>query len=261
MRLKETKGAHPFQIQFMDHFTPNRFTGGPTSTSNADAQQGFAPFTSAHRQRLVLSRMKRVACIDLHERMSLATRDEYFDIVQDNLKGNEPLRALDIYRLLTTTGSFRPHAEMTLGAQIKLLTQQVLADKAFVIFPEGENLNETQQIMVHAQAHHMETQNLPMVTREAVRKCVDILEAWLKTEEGEKESFVGSLKKFFPVHEQEELVFLRHKWATLSILCQPYTRGKANEDQTSLTYYQEDAERKHLTVRLVCATATASDAF
>ena len=209
-----------------------------------DGETHQSPFTSAHRQRLVLSRMKRIAGIDLYARMDLPSREQCLDRVQDAIKGKDEVRANELFELLTTTGSFRPHVEHTLGAQIKLLTQQVLTDKSFVVFPDGKNLSPEEEGMLEAQDEHMEAKGLPGVTMSHIKMCVNQLEAWIEGK-GKDESFHGSLKQFWPLHQQAELAFFKTWWGSLHLACQLYITGKNNESETSMSYHEE-TQGKHL---------------
>ena len=59
------------------------------------------------------------------------------------------------------------------------------------------------------------------------------------SEEGKKESYGGTLKQFFAVHNMEELKIHREKWGSLSlsIRCCTTIQGKEMESQHSATYH------------------------
>jgi hypothetical protein len=57
--------------------------------------------------------------------------------------------------LCSTTGGFRPYVEQVLGAAVRLLAQQCLTDPYFVVFPDGRELDEDEEIMKAAQETHM----------------------------------------------------------------------------------------------------------
>jgi hypothetical protein len=62
------------------------------------------------------------------------------------------------------------------------------------------------------------------------------------SEEGKKESYGGTLKQFFAVHNMEELNMHREKWGScsLSIRACKKIEGKQMEAQHSLTYHMAD---------------------
>ena len=191
--------------------------------------------------------MIRVAGVDLINRLGLPSRSKCIARVRKSMDENDSIDGQDIYNMLTTTGGFRPHAERTLGAQVKLLAEQVLVDKDFLVFADKQ-MTEAEQLMLDTQRNHMDKHGLPIVSRSQVRTCLEQLEAWCETEEGNAEQFIGTLKMFLPLHDQTELSYLKNRWASLHLLLKPCASGKTNEGKYSLSYFQEDPETKHFSL-------------
>eukprot|EP01051_Picozoa_sp_SAG22_P000768 SAG22_NODE_24_length_30194_cov_6.086327_1_plen_1216_part_00 len=239
MRMKETKGAMPFQVEYMTHYTPNRF-------SPELAELGFAsPFTSGHRQRLIQNRMTRLAGIDLIERMQMPVKEECMENVKSQLAHKDMIRAQDLKNLMTTYGCFRPHVEQTLGLRVRQMTDALVADKYFVVYPPEKELSATQQLVHDTQVAHFEKSGLAPVTTDFIRDIVSILSEYATTEQAKVEIFHGTLRQFFPTHNHGELAYFKERWGKLSLVCQPYVRGKAPESEHSETYHLEDSETKH----------------
>eukprot|EP01052_Picozoa_sp_SAG31_P014606 SAG31_NODE_914_length_11058_cov_13.316270_7_plen_549_part_00 len=242
MRLKDTKGAHAFQQEFMTHYTPNRF-------SDELQEHGYAsPFTSGHRQRIILNRLERVAGIDLLDRISMPPKDEALDHVISALSSNKTIRAQEIKTMMSTHGCFRPHVEHVkeLGPKIKELAAALVMDKNFIVYPPNKQLNSAQQVVYDTQRMHFEQRGIKTVSYETLHDAVEILEKYSSTPQAQVEVFHGTLSKFFPTHNHVELKLFKERWGKLSLVCTPTVQGKQPESNQTDTYFKESEDRVHM---------------
>ena len=87
--------------------------------------------------------------------------------------------------------------------------------------------------------HSCDAELVPCFHRRLTNHCL--------SEIGKKESYGGTLKQFFAVHNMEELKIHREKWGSLSLSIRACTtiQGKQMESQHSATYHMADENMKH----------------
>ena len=244
MRLKSTLGSAEFSSEFIDYFATNRFQTIPIV------------FTSGMRQRLVWNRMARLAKINLEDREFMPNKDKCMKEVKNKIDKSDEIRGQELVELLSSHGAFRPNAEEIFGKGGRLIAEvakAVLADSFFTVEPESE-MDEEEVAMFKARQEHLMEKGEHVVTWDEVVGVVDILDKYCEVEPGKSEVFQGSLKMFFPRHNEKERAYLKQKWGSFHIMAQCYITGKSAEkwqgltphgQSLSVTYYQQPEDTKH----------------
>lgn len=235
MRMINCKGTSLFDSQLISNYMPSLFEDSDRATC----------FTSAHMQGLVMNRMQRVAGIQLKERVRAVPREKAMQLVKSDLARKKPIQARRVRELMSTHGAFRPHAAEILGQEVENLREQVVADPFYMIEPEHQ-LSKHELATLHAEEEHMRALGLEVPKYEDVAKVVQMFEEYTSKEPGLSEEFTGSVKMFFPLHNQDELDFLKYSWGTYSLICQPYCKGKTSEGEGTSNYFRASMDDKHM---------------
>lgn len=116
-------------VAIYDKTPPPRPVGANGAMAGTDQQPTGSCFTSAHKQLLVLSRMRRVAKLDLHRRSGLPAKEKLAAFLHDRLQNRKRIRAAKIQDFLTAFGGMRVGLELcpVMGQPVKLLALQVQA--------------------------------------------------------------------------------------------------------------------------------------
>jgi hypothetical protein len=250
MRLKETKGMIPFEAQYVDYMTPNRFdaSGDVALDGSQRSHDKCTPFTSGHRQQLVVRRMFRVAGLDLEARQFMPTGEDTLERIEDDMDDHDQIRANQIMEVLTTCGGFRPFVERVLGPQVRLLAQQCLTDPYFVVFPDDRELDDDEEVMREAQGKHMAMKGLESTSWDELESVIAILKGHIATDAGQLENYGGTLVQFFALHNHTEVELVQKKWGSLRYACPHTVHGKTMEGPGPITYHMASSEAKHNSV-------------
>eukprot|EP01043_Picozoa_sp_COSAG02_P030540 COSAG02_NODE_1953_length_10277_cov_3.865003_2_plen_818_part_00 len=235
MRMINCKGTSEFHSEMISNYMPSLF----------DEPEKATCFTSAHAQALVQSRMKRVAGIEWEERVRSVSREKAMELVKSDLDCKRPIRARRVRELLASHGAFRPNARKILGDQIDALREQIVADPFYTIEPEHE-LTKHELAILRAEEEHMARLGLEVPKYEDVVTAVQTLEEYTSKEPGLSEEFVGSVKMYFPLHNADELDFLKASWGSYHLILQPFIMGKTPEGEGAANYYRASMEDKHV---------------
>ena len=248
MRLQNTRGSLPFHEDKVGYFATNHgglneFEEGQWNprelidpddslTPIRDTKEGDMPafyaekkvFTSALQQRIVVNRMKRVGNVDLRMRMRYKAPAAQIKTMEQHVKKLKPVRGTQIHELLTVTGAYRPAADEVFPLNyegkpvVQLLAMLVMADPMFAI-DNKVPMKRTQK---------MQVMNTETMTYDEVIDALQILKEWCDPVfgAGREERFHGTLKQFFPIHDEDELGFLRQQWGNIYLLCNNITGYK-----------------------------------
>ena len=247
MRLKATRGTFEYALEchevyagFLRHTPDSHGDLFLEGTKDFAGEPYFATFLSAHQQQATLSCLKRGG-MDLDFRTRLPPALDLVKRTEKALKHGKPIRAFELKRLLTAAGGFRERCELTMGEGIAMLAKQVMADPFFTIYDdedlEGDKKSDRlAQQQQENYASHMREAMMDPFSYKDVTKIADELSRWLEPGVLEKqngdgkivreampagpglnERFVGSLLMIFPVHNDEELEWLRVNWGKPSL--------------------------------------------
>ena len=186
MRLKHSKGSTPFTSEMIPHYTPCMID---------EVRLRQTCFSSGIRQRLVLSRMKRIAAYDPEELQHYPAKEDTLEHVQKSIQHHKRITAHELREMLITHGGFWPHVAIDIGQEVADLAEQVLADPHFICIPT-DKLKKKYQAMIHAQEENMRARGLQPVQYSQIEAAVKSLEAHVATEPGKSEQFVGSMEVF-----------------------------------------------------------------
>jgi hypothetical protein len=237
MRLQETKGSHEFHpdlVRFYasNHGGMNEWSGGNwTRRSTDDMDNGthwmtddmldkpqleerrkreHQIFTSTHMQRLVMSRLRRLGRFNPGHLMKLASKPTpdtrmLGHVTNRSVVKHRIIPASMLNDLLLLFGGYRPQAAsvfpLVKGRSVIMdIGKSVIADDQFVLRPDGL---QTMKTMVEEEKP----------TYDKVCDAVHILDRW-KQGAGKDEVWFGTLQKYYPLHTESELVFLRQEWGS-----------------------------------------------
>ena len=253
MRLQESKGTMEFQPELMHFYASHH--GGLNEFSNNkwnrrqvnDIEWHFKRekdlterekqrrlnnrkevFTSALAQRLVMSRLKRLAKYDPVHLMRLAKRgkpeNKLIKLLGDRSSGK--LREIDassIHDLLLATGGYRAQADKIFPefegepvvAQVAGFVRQ---DESFTLRPKG-GLDNGPWVK-----SDKPPQMVPAITHQHVLNLTKVLKNW-RMGAGREEVFYGTLQQYFPLHDPRELTYLKSCWGNMQVLAKPVVIG------------------------------------
>ena len=84
---------------------------------------------------------------------------------------------------------------------------------------------------------------MPRVTYARVAEVCEQIENYHAEDgPGQGENFVGSLRMYIPLHNPEELQFLRHNWGSWGQMAKVFRKAQLNEGAHSLAMQDPNAE-------------------
>jgi hypothetical protein len=235
MRLKACKGGVEFNSDMISYYTPDMFEEPSKATC----------FTSGLRQRLVMSRITRVAGVNLAERERHIPREMALRHMQTHLEKGHRIRAPLVRELLATHGGFRPKAGKLMGPEIEVLAEKCLVDPFFKVDPP-HTLTKKELADLHASEEHMRAHGQTVVTYEEVQKATECIDRWVAKEPGKSEVCSGSLRIFFPLHHKQERDYLTQSWGSFNLIFQLFAYGKTREGANTVSYYNESMDTRHI---------------
>ena len=183
-------------------------------------------FTSSMRQRLVSSRLLRLAHVNLPLRLRIKSADEAFRVVKKKLNGNRSVNGRWLFDLMVACGGWRG-TEVFPPTQdgktsIAKISNQVFIDHSFKVRPD-ETTKLTPKLL------HLRFSD--SISYEDVMDAVAVLEQWWDKDRGpgRLEHFVGTLKGYQPLHDKHELRYLREEWGSFQVLTRPLMEGFNSE--------------------------------
>jgi hypothetical protein len=208
-------------------------------------------WTSALKQQVVLHRMLAKG-IDVETRIGMASLKKQLATCRKRVASGKMMRAQRLKSLLTAAGAFRLRCNEIMGDRVDMLAKQCLADPTFTLYPDEamysgtpvrqENgvVNDRESTLVRGKTaqiarmqlkvcnEHLLASGLPVLTYDHVKEAIAELDSYhARGGPGEGEMFVGSLSMMFPLHDEEELYFLRRNWGkwglmfTLHLIAKP----------------------------------------
>lgn len=244
MRLAETKGSMFFHPDLVHYYASNHGGLNETTVENLKTKwlprdetlapnwamrpevdpEGKMPwefsdnkarhiFTSAHAQRLVMKRMKRVGRIDPEQQLSNSSGKFTLRYVKNRVVKKKKITAENCHELLLAFGGFRPHSQDVFPKVqgkpvITMLAEACHKDPMWILHSDG---------LLQSNTFTDIDRNLP--TYSMIIDVCRVIEAW-SDGVGREEQFVGSLKDFFPTHDDTEIAYLKRDWARFGILYQ-----------------------------------------
>ena len=266
VRLATTKGMVAYDQEFHEYYAMfDRHTLGDSGEvflpERTGGQVEFAgiPFktrwTSALRQQAIRHRMEEFG-VDVESRMHLPSLGVLLSRVMRKTKRRGKLRANRIKDLLTAAGGFRENCASIMGNDVALLSAQVLAHPHGTYYPTEEMWSTAPVcsggrwhggIEVHGKEaklkrrqqqvcnEHMAAHKLPLCTYETITAALGSVASYHSPGgPGVGEQFVGTLRMFIPLHDQEELHYLTEHWASWGLMFRFARKARPNEGQYGL---------------------------
>ena len=262
MRLAETKGSLAFHPDLVTFYASNHggLNEAPVAESTGKTQwrprdESKAPdwakrpdpdpsgkslwedpksktrhiFTSALAQELVLKRMRRLAHIDPDQQRHSPDPGHAIRFIKSRIakKKKKKVTAEDCNELLLSHGGYRPHSrdifpKVQGKPVVSLLAEAYLKDPMFVLHGDG---------LLQSNVFGDGEADLPSYSL-LIDVC-RVLEAWTEIGVGlgREEQFIGTLKDFFPVHDDSEIAYLKRDWGRFGILFEKELIGFSYEQE------------------------------
>jgi hypothetical protein len=250
MRLLQTKGMTPFKEELIPRypqFVYNGTTNGPSPHEHVgfgDAKQGnnlsAMCFSSAHRQILCLSRLKRVARLIPESMVSTAfstSKHARLKAIRAQLKHKQDIRSVDLYKLLRAFGAYRENGRALFGVAVNAVAREVELNPWIAVHPPGDTSDGCARHSIKDKPF-LEPNYISWLDLE---KMVSILEAWDATPIGKAEVFLGDLTTYFPLHHKPTLQHLTEAWGNTAHLtiCSKriFVNAKETENISHYSYY------------------------
>jgi hypothetical protein len=270
MRLSRTKGTINYDDKHHEYYTRyTRHLLGPTGDMFVFDEKGqmtdeFAGeeyetiWTSALKQQVIQHRLFSKG-IDIESRMRMPSLQKQLATCRKRVDLGKMMRSQRLRSLLTAAGAFRHRCDEIMGDRVDLLAKQCLADPAFTLYPEEamyagnpvrqENgvVDDRKSSLVPGKpaavarmqlkvcAEHLLANGLPVLTYADIKAALEQLETYYAPGgPGEGEVFVGSLQMMFPLHDEEELHFLRKNWGRWSLMFNLRVDAKPVEGEHTL---------------------------
>lgn len=179
-------------------------------------------FTTALKQRLVKNRVNMTCGINFEMRLRAPGPTEAINWIEEHaVKQRRTIRSLKVHQLLTAVGGYRPHAGEVFPkthtadgdkCYVKMLAQQCLIDPQFVLEPALGDRQEGSDKLIRM--------GLEPVSYTELCEVIEILKVWRDpiAGPGRNELFVGTFLEFYPIHNLEELKFLKQEWCACPAL-------------------------------------------
>ena len=271
MRLAKTKGTIYYDDDYHEHYARyTRHLLGPTGDMFVfDDEKGTASdefageeyttiWTSALKQQVIQHRMHSKG-IDVETRMRMASLKKQLATCRKRVDRGQMIRSQRLKSLLTAAGAFRLRCNEIMGDRVALLAKQCLADPTFTLYPDAAMYSCTPvrqengvivdheskpvpgkaadiaRMQLKAGNEHMLASGLPVLTYADVKDAISQLESYhAPGGPGEGEVFVGSLQMVFPLHDEEELHFLRNNWGSWGLMFKLRVSAFPDEGEHSL---------------------------
>ena len=210
-----------------------------------ESQHEDAIFTTAIKQRLVRRRISHMCGIDLDGRLRAPSAKDAIDWVEEHATTKRTrIRSKKVHDMLTAVGGYRPNAGSVfpLNAEgisvVTKLAKQCLADPEFVLRPDKPPTRTNKLAAV----------NLDPVTYEELSDAVTVLKQWIDPNlgPGRNESFVGTFRSYYPLHNEKELAYLRAQWGTFKVLTKCSISGYSEGDMRFSFSHPENTPMDHI---------------
>eukprot|EP01048_Picozoa_sp_COSAG05_P010916 COSAG05_NODE_992_length_6265_cov_7.908693_1_plen_1089_part_00 len=190
MRLRRTKGVHHFNPYMIE-----RYAIGTEETGS--------PFTSAHRQQILMSRLKKTARANPDD-MSRhrAQKDKELAKLRQRFDTRQEIRGRQLQHLLEHFGAFRPFASKVFGPLVVKIRDVVISDPWMLIAPPEMMSDDVLLSEAESAVQYADVGTL-------LQKC----EQW-QAGAGIHESFSGTFDEYFPVHDKKVLRDLELRWGS-----------------------------------------------
>jgi hypothetical protein len=186
-------------------------------------------FTSALAQRLVMNRLNRLGRYSPDSLLQLGDEGKGADmkslkhVVHRSVLRHRDIPASMLSEMLTLFGGFRPANAAVFPtfrgmAAVSHLAKTVHHDDQFILKPSG------------FESHRMKSGQQDHLTYDDVCDCVQILERW-KRGKGRHEVWFGTLRAYFPLHQESELVYLKREWGNPKMLFKSSIVGYLRESE------------------------------
>jgi len=210
-----------------------------------EVQDEHRVFTSALRQRLVRRRISGHGGIDLDMRLSTPEPEKAISWLDQHthLNNQTKIRSKKVHEMLTAVGAFRPDADKVFPCLepgnpetcvVFNLAQQVIVDPEFVLDPaKGEHQEMSDKLVAN---------DLEPVTYTELREVVEVLKTWIDKENGpgREERFTGTFVCFYPLHDFNELSYLRSQWGTFKVIVRTTVSGYSENGDSPLALAHDD---------------------
>lgn len=274
MRLAKTKGMVAYDQDCHEHYAMFErhklgVSGEVFASGDTDEQPMFAgtPFntrwTSALRQQAVRHRMEEFG-VDVETRMQLPSLPVLLAKITKKIKSRGQIRVNRLKQMLTAAGGFREDCARIMGDDVATLSAQVLAHPYGTYYP-SEDMWSTAPVLTEdgweagielpdKVAHqkllqqkvsdeHMAAHSLPICTYETIESAVGSVASYhAEGGPGTGERFVGTLQMYIPLHDQEELRYLRIHWGSWNLMFKFILHARPNEGAYGLA--MADPENK-----------------
>ena len=145
------------------------------------------------------------------------------------MHSKKSIRALQLYQMFVAYGVYRPQAKNLFGRTVDNVAQLVLKNEHLVVEPPG-----VQASMVGYVQETMQNEGMGVKWLD-VEKCLLIMDMW-ESADGQDETFVGSLRTYFPLHYKNHLDALKETWGSYGLLFKWKTMGRPNEWSSRVPY-------------------------
>jgi hypothetical protein len=184
-----------------------------------DSAQADRMWTTAMKQRLVKFRVGAMGGINFEMRLHAPLPEETMKWMFDHaVKARRTVRSMRVSELLTSVGGFRPHADEVFPKNndgeciVDKLAKQCMADPQFVLKPGLGDNQRTSEKLIKA--------NVKPVSYSELVDVLEVLKVWRDpiVGPGRLETFVGTFLEYFPIHDHDELMYLKHQWGNFGML-------------------------------------------
>ena len=253
MRMQETKGTMSFHKDLTRYYSsnhgglnefkdgrweardPNQCLGEnhwkspPEMTEDENAKAAARAkkiFNSGVAQRLVMSRLRRVAGYDPDWMMSLADPTKAVRQIHKNFKKEVAITSATLREALVCIGAYRPGSHSIFGTVRGSHGDQRSPIDDFARMVDGQpNIilkpNDTEAEKRYlARGHKLKN----YVRFEMVQDLVRLMQEWQEGM-GREEKWINTLKTFFPLHTDSELQYLKEQWGSPKLLLQCQISG------------------------------------
>lgn len=212
MRLFMTKGVCGFKKELLPRFPKHKYL--PHEATDIDTKLETC-FTSAHRQQLTMSVLKRRTRIYPEVLMRGKKKADMLKNVKNKMKNRKEIRSHDLYGLLRAFGAYREHAEHLFGHAVHAVSKEVVEHPWLVCSKPRLEAAEDDGTAALSTRSTFDRSDLSW---KDVEKTVAILEAWQATPRGSSEEFVLSLQRYMPLHDKQKLKYFEEVWGSFSLI-------------------------------------------
>ena len=230
MRLERTKGSHDFRAEMAERYAK---------------VDGDSPFTSAQRQLLTISRMKRCAKIHPETLAMHESKLDAFDIMRRRYTAKARITAREVYNVMRAYGCYRPKAGNIFGLTVKKVATSV-ADNEWQSFVHPDKLaNANQMTSLSGIAAKKAKKE---VSWKDIGVTIKVMETFDRQAGGALEDFAGEFVIYFALHDMKRLPILREKWGNYKMLKFHtqgfFIKGKDPENVSMVSLYHPENQEK-----------------